>query len=120
MDGGHTSRSKAGAAADKYTNTCLIDAFRALGIKVPYERQGPHWILADGLEILQPHGYVVQPVARIHTARPGRFVVCSEGHAIAVRCHADFDVGAIDRRARNRLGTSALARLSAGAAIVQV
>ena len=35
-------------------DTCLVDAFRAMGTKVPYERSGGFWALRDGSVMLKP------------------------------------------------------------------
>ena len=66
-------------------HSCLVRAFRALGINVPYVRDGPHWVLAEGLEMLRPHGYTIKPIARICTLSLGRFVVCRGGNTTALR-----------------------------------
>ena len=36
----------------RYTNVCLIDAVRALGVKVPHTRHGPFFMLRDGNAML--------------------------------------------------------------------
>ena len=38
----------------RFSDTCLIDSLRALGIRVPYVRNGPFWALRDGGEFLRP------------------------------------------------------------------
>ena len=38
----------------RLTHTCLVDAIRALGIKVPYDRNGPFWAVHDGSSMLAP------------------------------------------------------------------
>ena len=41
-------------APAKFTDVCLVDAIRSLGVKVPYLKDGPLWALADGNELLEP------------------------------------------------------------------
>ena len=41
-----------------FRDTCLVDAFRSVGIKVPYTRDGPLWATADGMKLLAPFGYL--------------------------------------------------------------
>lgn len=43
-------------AQERYTDVCLVDSIRALGLKVPYLRSGPLWALKDGNELLKPWG----------------------------------------------------------------
>ncbi|CAE8616915.1 unnamed protein product [Polarella glacialis] len=38
----------------KAKSTCLVDALRSLGKKVPYQRDGPFWALKDGNHMLIP------------------------------------------------------------------
>ena len=39
-----------------FEEVCLIDAMRALGVKVSYPGDGPFWALKDGNHFLAPHG----------------------------------------------------------------
>ncbi|CAE8584402.1 unnamed protein product [Polarella glacialis] len=41
-------------AYTRYQSTCLVDALRSLGKKVPYQRDGPFWALKDGNYMLIP------------------------------------------------------------------
>ena len=38
----------------KFSQVCLVDAIRSLGVKAPYVRNGPFWALADGNCLLEP------------------------------------------------------------------
>lgn len=42
-----------------FNDTCLVDAFRSVGVKVPYVEDGPFWVLADGAQMLAPFGPLV-------------------------------------------------------------
>ena len=42
--------------SDRKHNVCLVDTLRSLGRKVPYDRDGPFWALADGNTMLRPFG----------------------------------------------------------------
>lgn len=101
-------------------HSCLVRAFRALGINVPYVRDGPHWVLAEGLEMLRPHGYTIKPAARICIISLGRFVVCRRGHATAFRRRADDDFWSIDGKARKRVTEKHWDALVNGANIFEV
>lgn len=39
-----------------FQDTCLIDAFRSVGVRTPYLKDGPFWALADGAAMLAPFG----------------------------------------------------------------
>ena len=39
-----------------FKDTCLVDAFRSIGIKVPYTGPGPFWAVSDGAKMLEPLG----------------------------------------------------------------
>lgn len=41
---------------ERFRETCLVDAFRSLGVKVSYSGHGPFWALADGAKMLEPLG----------------------------------------------------------------
>ena len=92
--------SEESCSPNRLKHSCLVRAFRALGIKVSYVCDGPHWVLADGVEMLRPYGYAIKPVARICTASLGRFVVCRGGHAIALRRSAGDEFWSIDGKVR--------------------
>ena len=106
--------------ARRFGNVCLVDTFRALGIKVPYRSDGPHWVLADGSHMLQPHGYTVKPVARVHSTSVGRFALCRGDHAVALKCHADGDVWMVDGKDSCRVEAKDLDSLLKGTKIFQV
>ena len=38
----------------KFSQVCLVDAIRSLGVKAPYIKNGPFWALADGNSLLEP------------------------------------------------------------------
>ena len=44
----------------RYSNTCLIDAFRICGVPVPYTSSGPFWALRDGNRFLQEFGMFLE------------------------------------------------------------
>lgn len=44
--------------SDRRTDVCFVNAFRSLGVHVPYLRDGPFWALADGTEMLRPFGFL--------------------------------------------------------------
>ena len=44
--------------SDRRTDVCYVKAFRSLGFRVPYLRDGPFWALADGTEMLRPFGFL--------------------------------------------------------------
>ena len=69
---------------------------------MPYVRDGPHWVLADGLEMLRSRGYTIKPVARISSMSLGRFVVCRDGHGKALRRYEKDDTWIIDGKDRER------------------
>ena len=72
---------------------------------MPYVRNGPHWVLADGVDMLRPYGYTIKPIARICTISVGKFIVCRGGHAIALRRSAgdNFWFRSIDGKVRKRV-----------------
>lgn len=45
--------------SDRRTDVCFVNAFRSLGVHVPYYLgDGPFWALADGTEMLRPFGFL--------------------------------------------------------------
>ena len=40
--------------SDRRTDVCFVNAFRSLGVHVPYLRDGPFWALADGNRDVAP------------------------------------------------------------------
>lgn len=42
----------------RYEEVCLVDSFRALGVKVPYNKSGPFWAVRDGQKMLEPLGHL--------------------------------------------------------------
>ena len=69
----------------KYEDTCLIDAFRAHRIKVPYERSGPFYAVHDGQRLLAPFSQSITRCAWQDLSARGQFVVGYENHFVAVR-----------------------------------
>ena len=65
-----------------FHDTCLVDSFRALGVRVPYERHGPFWALAEGNEMLKPFGKCLCPTSGFSTN--GKYVVHENNHFLAV------------------------------------
>ena len=51
-----TSRRKLGRGRRR--DTCLTDAFRSLGLKVPYDADGPFYAIQDGRRILSSIGHL--------------------------------------------------------------
>ena len=47
---------KKASAEMPFKETCLVDAFRSIGIKVPYTGPGPFWAVSDGAKMLEPLG----------------------------------------------------------------
>lgn len=68
-----------------YSNVCLVDAFRNLGVPVPYGGDGPFWALKDGLRMLCPFGLSLRHVPPTDWLEPGRYVVNTGGHFEALR-----------------------------------
>ena len=54
----------ASTASPKFKDVCLVDAFRALGIKVPYKQDGPFWAIQDGAAMLEPFGCLGIDIAK--------------------------------------------------------
>ncbi|CAE7300469.1 RPL15, partial [Symbiodinium sp. CCMP2456] len=77
----------------RFSETCLIDSLRALGVRIPYERNGPFWALRDGGEFLKPQkrGLVADPAVPGDTWAPGKYVVFVEAlsHFYGVEVFAD-------------------------------
>ena len=44
----------------RYADVCLVDALRAHGVKLPYQRSGPFWAMADGNKMLLPFKLLIQ------------------------------------------------------------
>ena len=104
----------------KKDKCCLADAFRGLGIKVPYVRDGPFWVLADGLEMLRLRGYIAKPVASIRSTGPGRWLVCRGEHCIALRRKGEGNTWSIDGTDRKRVAERDLDTLVKSAKIFEV
>ena len=99
---------------------CLVDALRAFGFKVSYDRDGPFWVLEDGSDMLRLFGYIISPVSRICNAGPGRWLVCRDGHCIALRRKGEGNTWIFDGADRRRVAASDLNTLMRGAKIFQV
>ena len=99
---GYAAKSEQETVSPKYRFTCLIDALRDLGSKVPYTRDGPLWTLAHGNEILEPFGKRLKRVDDIRSVgkyiihRPNKFG--GYGHDFALRVHKE----SWDLRAKTR------------------
>ena len=108
------------AHAKKKEICCLVDAFRAFGLKVSYDRDGPFWVLKEGTEMLRPFGYIISPVSRICSTGPGRWLVCRDGHCIALRRKGEDNTWIFDGGDRRRVAARDLNTLMRGAKIFQV
>ena len=69
-------------------------------------------MLADGNQMLQPRGYTVKPVARVHNMSFGRCVVRFGNHAIVLRYQAEVGFWTVDGKARRRMDTKELDSMS--------
>ena len=69
----------------KYEETCLVDAFRAHRVKVPYERSGPFYALKDGRRLLAPFSRSIARCSLAELQVQGQFVVGYKKHFVAVR-----------------------------------
>ena len=72
-----------------YSDVCLIDALRRLGVPVEASRSGPLWALMDGNSILRPFGLQLT-YADARPLQHGRYVMwtpaSSTGHFEPVLC----------------------------------
>jgi hypothetical protein len=66
----------------RYTQVCLVSAFRSVGVEVPYTRDGPFWVKHDGNEMLAPYGFEVKEVDQEALGGVGLFVLHSDYHFI--------------------------------------
>ena len=69
--------------ASGFTNVCLINSLRRLGVPLEADRHGPFWALRDGNEFLLPHGLQLVHIA----SRPlpaGRYVMWTPGGSSAL------------------------------------
>lgn len=46
----------ASSESRRFSDVCLVDSFRAIGLKVPYSQDGPFWAVQDGNGMLEPLG----------------------------------------------------------------
>jgi hypothetical protein len=85
----------------RYTQVCLVSAFRSVGVEVPYTRNGPFWVKNDGNKMLAPYGFEVNEVDQEALGGEGLFVLHSdyhfigcavEGRAIYLHVHPVTDV----------------------------
>ena len=86
----------------KKDKCCLIDALRALGFRVPYVQGGPFFVLKDGSDMLRLFGYSINPEARLCAAGPGRWLVCRDGHCVALLRKGEGNTRIIDGTNRKR------------------
>ena len=104
----------------KRKHCCLVDAFRGLGFKVPYARNGPFWVLADGLEMLKLFGYSIRHVDGMCSTGPGRWIACKGKHCFALRRKGEGNLWSIDGTHRRRVFESDLDALVKDAKMFQV
>eukprot|EP00435_Cladocopium_sp_Y103_P062959 s337_g24.t1 len=69
-----------------YKETCLVDSFRSLGIKVPYTQDGPFWAIADGAEM-----YIIHQVQAFDPSQlaAGKYVLYARHHFNGFRVFED-------------------------------
>ena len=105
------------ACHDRYANSCLLKAFRNLGVNCRYSKGGPLWALEDGNEILRPHGQRLRHVNEPMSSSGLRYVVNMQGHFMAVRTFKeDFDVIVNDEFNTSFLGDVSIAAQAWGKA----
>lgn len=113
------TQKKAGIRPQK-EKCCLVSAFRGLGIKIPYVQDGPFWVLKDGSEMLRPFGYGINPEARLCTTSPEKWLICRDGHCIALLRKGEGDSEIIDGTDRKRIADRDLDTFVKGAKIYRV
>ena len=86
----------------------MIDALRLLGVKVPYDRDGPLWAKADANVLLTPFDMTLTAQARITSIDTGKFIVIARGHASACRIYEDGDAWQFERGMRVRISDKKL------------
>ena len=64
----------------RYKQVCLVNAFRGVGLEVPYTCDGPFWAKHDGNKMLAPYGLEVIEVERQALGLDGLFVFHSDYH----------------------------------------
>ena len=69
---------------------CAIHAIQALGVHVLAVRDGPLWVLRDVNRLLMPHGFTLTPIACSLVGAPGKYVICTAGHALAFKVFEDM------------------------------
>ena len=76
-----------------FDDVCLIDAFRALGVKVPYTCDGKFWALADGNRMLEPFGRKLDSIQRLCFGIRGKYVLHFNNHFFALEMYdEDFTI----------------------------
>ena len=70
-----------------FKDVCLIDAFRALGVKVPYTCDGKFWALADGNRMLQPFCRKLDSIERPRFGIHGKYVLHFNDHFFALQMY---------------------------------
>ena len=78
-----------------FKHGCLIEVFKWLGANVEQTKDGPLWILKDGLPLLARNGFVVVPVPTRSIFRKGRFVVHYNDHFEGITNQGAFNDAAI-------------------------
>lgn len=72
-------------ADSQFDDVCLNHAFRDHGVKVPYTRSGPFWILRDGNEMLLPFKLECKRVTQHALGTAGKYIVNVGGHFLPLR-----------------------------------
>ena len=106
---------------EKKRDKCyLIDAFRALGFRVPYVQGGPYLVLKDGSDMLRLFGHSINPEARLCETGPGRWLICRDGHCVALLRKGEGNTRIIDGTNRKRIADRDLDTFVKGAEIFRV
>ena len=74
---------------EKYTDTCLVDAIRSLGVKIPYEGNGPFKALTDGNKQLARFHQCLKMVNKQDIMKIGKYVLLHDGHFTALEVRTD-------------------------------
>ena len=104
----------------KNENHCLPDAFRAVGLRVKCDRDGPFNVLEDGSKMLKPLGKTIKAVSRIRSTGPGRWVVCRGAHCFSVRRKGEGNTRSFDGADKKRVAATDLDTLMEGTKIFEV
>ena len=66
----------------RYRQVCLVNAFRGVGLEVPYTCDGPFWVKHNGNEMLAPFGLELVEVSLEALNAEGLFVLHHDYHFI--------------------------------------